>query len=225
MPPSPPTPPPSSRDDFLNQAIGGATLPAYKFVSNNINGMSYNQTGGSGTRKGPVMSLVQSLTERNDITWLQQTNLLEQEIKQLENELEGTSLYGNCRTVRQGGVLVIIKNKILELYNIGAPYASDTQDGKGRILSIPFTPKKKFRKKYSSFRSTGAYLSSGNTKKATEGRYNQLMEIADKIPRDTDFEFLTGDFNFDNSTVTGTVKAAYEHMLDKRGLQECHHAA
>ena len=107
-----------------------------------------------------------------------------------------SSLTGADKTA-EAGVIIIVRQSVLHLYDINEAdtYSSSTTKGRGRIVSIKLTPKAKSTEVFSSCRVTNLYLQAGDTAQNMQDKIEQLNEVSDCVPKDSDFEFMGGDLN------------------------------
>ena len=189
-------------------------FPTYKRVTLNITsfGPLHDPTKGRFSR---VMKTINTLLRTHDIVYLQETRLTSQDqIKILRTYFDGCHLIGSVSdtTPAQAGVLIIIKNTVTRHYDINSTYASITPLGKGRIVSVSFTPKTDHISTLFSFRETCLYLKSGtgkgdNSLSPQDERQAVVQELC-SIPRDTHISFLGGDINqHDNKTLLPLLTA------------------
>jgi exonuclease III len=183
-------------------------FPTFKRVTLNITsfGPLHDPTKG---RLSRVLKTVNSLLRSHDLVYLQETRLTSQDqINILRTYFEGCILIGSVSVASpaQAGVLIIIKNTVMQHYDIKSTYCSTTPLGMGRVVSVAFTPKTEHANHLFSFRETCLYLKSGT------GRGDSLVSPQDErqtvvqelcgLPRDTHLSFLGGDINqHDNKTL------------------------
>ena len=181
--------------------------PTFRRVTINITsfGPLHDPTKG---RLSKVLKLISKLLQNHDIVYVQETHLTSlDQIDILKTYFGGCHIYGSVSDVTpaQAGVIIIIKHSVTKTYNIDNVYSSNTTYGKGRVVSIKFTPKEEHLLNLFSFRETCIYLKSGTGKgdgeiSALEERKKVVQELCD-LPRDTHLSFLGGDMNQHNNKV------------------------
>ena len=214
---NPPTSPPSINTDHFytmpETSIGVAEasqnrmvenrqcFPTYRRVTLNITsfGPLHDPTKG---RLSRVLKVVYMLLRSHDIVYLQETRLTSQDqINLIRTYFDGCHLIGSVSnsTPAQAGVLIIIKNSVMQHYDIQSTYCSTTPLGMGRVVSVAFTPKEERVHNLFSFRETCLYLKSGTGKgDSTHSPQDERQMVVQELcglPRDTHLSFLGGDMN------------------------------
>jgi len=190
-------------------------------VTLNIDGVSYAQTGSSKGRFARVVKLISFLLLFFGIVALQETNLLSgAELKALSNSFEGCDITGSCKEntgQATAGVAIITSPKICRDYSV-VPYEPGGA-GKGRIISVKYTPKN-LNSHLDSFRVTNIYLQSGNSKSNNRAKKAQLDMIS-TIPKDTTYEYIGGDFNISADRAKDAKLEKYlQKKMQKNSMEE-----
>ena len=167
------------------------SYPTFKRVTINVTsfGPLHDPTKG---RFSKVLKMLGKLLQNHDIVYIQETHLTSlHQIDVLKTYFAGCYLFGSVSddTPAQAGVLIIVKNSVTKLYHIDNVYSSTTQLGKGRVVSVKFTPKDDYKHNLFSFRETCIYLKSGSGKgegkiSSKEERKLVVQELC-TLPRDT----------------------------------------
>jgi exonuclease III len=211
-----------SEEEGMNNNSTSATrnrhcYPTFRRVTINITsfGPLHDPTKG---RFSKVLKLLTKLLQNHDIVYIQETHLTtQQQIDILKTYFAGCHLIGSVSdaTPAQAGVLIIIKNSVTKHYDINNTYSSGTLHGKGRVVSVKFTPKAEYKNNLFSFRETCIYLKSGSGKgegevSSQEERRLVVQELC-SLPNDTHISFMGGDINQHNNNVLEPYLAA-NHM-------------
>ena len=200
--------------DNLSDSSGLHCYPTFKRVTINITsfGPLHDPTKG---RLSKVLKMLERLLQHHDIIYVQETHLTTlHQIDILKTYFAGCHIFGSVSDISpaQAGVLIIIKNSVSKHYNIDSHYSSTSQYGKGRVVSVKFTPKSDYKHHLFSFRETCIYLKSGSGKgegevSPQEERKLVVQELC-TLPRDTHICFLGGDINQHTNNVLEPFLAA-----------------
>ena len=195
------------RKQYPGAEIKRHCYPTFRRVTINITsfGPLHDPTKG---RLSRVLKLINKLLQSHDIVYVQETHLTSlSQIDILKTYFEGCHIFGSVSDVTpaQAGVIIIVKQSVTKSYEIEDVYSSNTPYGKGRVVSIKFTPKQEHLLTLFSFRETCIYLKSGTGKgdgeiSALEERKKVVQELC-TLPRDTHISFLGGDMNQHNNKV------------------------
>ena len=232
-----PTFPPSAKEERKEHSNTSASdkrhcYPTFRRVTINITsfGPLHDPTKG---RLSKVLKMLTKLLQNHDIVYIQETHLTSlQQIDILKTYFAGCHLFGSVSDLSpaQAGVLIIVKNSVTKHYDINSIYSSATSHGKGRVVSIKFTPKNDYKNNLFSFRETCIYLKSGSGKgegevSSQDERKLVVQEIC-ALPKDTHISFLGGDINQHTNNVLEPYLVAnqMEEVEQERAMVQIAHS-